>query len=128
MNVVLWVLQILLGLHTGLGAMWKLSNSEQAVPSLSAIPHGIWLTLSVVELLLAVGLLLPALHRPAAVWAPIAAACIAVEMVIFSGVHLRSGIADHGQMIYWLVVAAISVFVAYGRSRLVPLSTAPEGA
>ena len=46
MNILLWVLQILLALHTAMGAVWKFSNSEQTVPSLKAIPHGAWLTLS----------------------------------------------------------------------------------
>ena len=42
-NVVLWILQVLLALHTAMGAVWKFSNSEQTVPSLQAIPHGAWL-------------------------------------------------------------------------------------
>ena len=37
MNPTLWVLQSLLALHTAIGALWKFSNSEQAVPSLSAL-------------------------------------------------------------------------------------------
>lgn len=42
MNILLWVLQILLALHTVIGAVWKFSNSEQTVRSLNAIPHGVW--------------------------------------------------------------------------------------
>lgn len=121
MNVLLWVLQALLALHTVMGAVWKLSNSEQAVPSLSAIPHGVWLGLIVVELLCSAGLVLPALSGRFASLAPIAAACIAVEMLLFCGVHLASGDASHGQMVYWLVVAAVCAFVAFGRLSLKPL-------
>ena len=51
MNILLWVLQILLALHTAIGAVWKFFNSEQTVPSLKAIPHGVWLSLSVIEIL-----------------------------------------------------------------------------
>jgi hypothetical protein len=58
--------------------------------------------------------------KPLATLAPIAAACIAAEMLIFCALHLQSGDANHGQMIYWLVVAAISTFVAYGRFVLEP--------
>lgn len=54
MNIFLWVLQILLALHTAIGAVWKFSNPAQTVPSLSAIPNGVWLAMSVVELLCAV--------------------------------------------------------------------------
>ena len=104
-----------------MGAAWKLSNSEQTVPSLSAIPHGLWLAMSAFELILAVGLILPAVRPSLGVVAPIAAACIVVQMLLFCGLHLRSGQSEHGQMIYWLVVAVISVFVAYGRLVLRPL-------
>jgi DoxX-like protein len=121
MNILLWILQVVLALHTAVGAVWKFSNSEQAVASLKAIPHGVWLGLSVVELLCSLCLLLPAISKPLGVLAPIAAACIAAEMLLFCALHLASGEADNGPMIYWLVVAAISSFVAYGRFVLKPL-------
>src|SRR4051812_9819452 len=100
MNVLLWILQVILFFHTVMGAVWKFSNSEQSVPSLSAIPHGAWLTLSAFELLCALGLILPAVSQRLSILAPIAAAGIAAEMLLFSGVHLSSGHAEHGQLIY----------------------------
>ena len=115
MNILLWVLQILLSLHTALGAMWKFTNPEQTVPSLKAIPHEVWLALSVFELLCALGLILPAFSKRLAILAPVAAAGIAAEMLLFCGLHLQSGDPSYGPMIYWLIVAAISVFIAYGR-------------
>jgi len=121
MNTLLWVLQILLALHTAIGAVWKFSNSEQAVPSLNAIPHGVWLAMSVVELLFSSALILPALHKPLAILAPIAAACIAAEMLLFCAVHVYSDNAAYGSMVYWLVVAAICTFIAYGRFVLKPV-------
>lgn len=121
MNILLWVLQILLALHTAIGAVWKFYNSEQTVPSLSAIPHGVWLAMSVFELLCAVSLVIPAVYKPLATLAPIAVVCIAAEMLLFCGLHIQSGDANHGQMLYWLVVAAICAFIAYGRFVLKPL-------
>ena len=121
MNVVLWVFQILLAAHTAIGAVWKFSNSEQTVPSLKAIPHGAWLALSVFELLCTLGLILPAFNKSLAILAPVAAACIAAEMLLFCGLHIYSGVADYSPMIYWLVVAAICAFIAYGRLVLKPL-------
>ena len=121
MNIFLWVLQILLALHTTVGAVWKFSHSEQTVPSLKAIPHEVWLAMSVVELLFSLALILPALHKPLAILAPIAAACIAAEMLLFCAVHVYSGNAAYGPMIYWVVVAAICTFIAYGRFVLKPL-------
>ena len=115
MNIRLWAFQILLALHTVVGAVWKFSNSEQSVPSLKAIPHEVWLAMAVVELLCGVGLILPAINKPLAILAPIAAVCIAAEMLLFCGLHIYSGDANYGHMIYWLVVAAICAFIAYGR-------------
>jgi hypothetical protein len=120
MNILLWVLQIVLALHTVMGAVWKFSNSEQSVPSLKAIPHRLWLAMSVFELLCSLALILPAFNQSLAILAPIAAACIAGEMLLFSGLHIYSGDAKHGPMIYWLVVAAICAFIAYGRFVLKP--------
>jgi hypothetical protein len=121
MNIVLWILQIALALHTVIGAVWKFSHSEQTVPSLKAIPHGAWLALCGIELLCSVGLILPAFNRSLSTLVPIAATAIATEMLLFCGVHLRSGEAKHGEMIYWLIVAAVCAFTAYGRIRLKPL-------
>ncbi len=53
MNIALWILQVLLALHTAMGAVWKLSHSEQTVASLSALPHALWLGLSGLEVLAA---------------------------------------------------------------------------
>ena len=118
MNIVLLVLQILLALHTIMGAVWKFSHSEQAVPSLTAIPHGVWLALSAVELLCALGLVLPVFAKRLGNVAALAAAVIGAEMLVFVGLHLHSGEANHGEMIYWLVVAALCTFIAVGRFAL----------
>ncbi|MDB5051454.1 MAG: hypothetical protein JWO30_4525 [Fibrobacteres bacterium] len=90
------------------------------MPSLKAIPHGVWLGMSGIELLCVVGLILPALNKPLGILTPIAAAYIALEMLVFCGLHLRSGDANSGPMIYWLVVAALCAFIAYGRFVLKP--------
>jgi hypothetical protein len=121
MNILLWVLQVLLSLHTIVGAIWKFSHTaEQTMPSLKAIPHGVWLAMSGIELLCALCLLLPAFNKPLAILAPVAGVCIALEMLAFCGVHLASGAADFGPLIYWLVVAAIAGFIAFGRFVLKP--------
>ena len=120
MNIFLWVLQVLLALHTAIGAFWEFSNPEQTVPSLQAIPHGAWLGLSVLEVLFSLALILPAFYKPLGILAPVAASCIAAVMLLFCGVHLLSGDANSGPMIYWLVVAAICAFLAYGRFVLKP--------
>jgi len=121
MNILLWVLQVLLALHTVMGAVWKFSNSEQSVPSLGAIPRGIWLSLSGFEFLCALGLVAALASKSLGLLVPLAALGIAAEMFLFAGVHLSSGSSEHGQLIYWLVVAAVCAFIAYGRWGLSPL-------
>ena len=112
MNILLWILQILLAVHTFVGAVWKFSNPAQTVSSLKAIPHGAWLAISAFDLLFSVALVVPAFKKRLA---GIAALCIGAEMLLFCGVHLASGDRSYGPMIYWLVVAAICAFIAYGR-------------
>ena len=120
MNIALWILQVLLALHTAIGAGWKLFNSEQSVPTLAAIPSAVWIALIPLELLCAVGLVLPAI-APSLGWlVPIAAIGIAVEMLVFSGVHLRVGAEDNGPMYYWLGVAAVCSVIALGRLFVAP--------
>ncbi|WP_413290215.1 DoxX family protein [Bdellovibrio sp. HCB337] len=123
MNIFLWVLQVLLALHTIMGAVWKFSHSaEQTMPSLKAIPHGAWIALSVFELLCALCLVIPALSAGLAILIPIAGIGIALEMLTFCGLHLAAGETGSGPMIYWGVVAAVCVFVVYGRYAMSPLS------
>jgi hypothetical protein len=121
MNILLWILQILLALHTLAGAMWKFSNSELTVPSLKAIPHEVWLAMSIIELLCSVGLILPAFYKRLAILVPVAAIYITAEMVLFCVLNIFSGNTDYGHLIYWLVVAVVSAFIAYSRLKLKPL-------
>lgn len=122
MNIFLWVLQIGLAAHTAIGAVWKFSNSaEQTMPSLKAIPNGIWLSMSVVELFCSVALILAPFYKPLSTLVPAAALFVAAEMLLFCGLHIGSGESGLGPIAYWLVVAAISGFIAYGRLVLRPV-------
>ena len=120
MNIFLWVLQVLLALHTSVGAVWKFSHSNQVVPSLQVIPRSGWLTLSVIELVWSLCLILP-LVAPLTVLAPVAATCIGGEILFFCGVHIYRGFGRvRGPLLYWLAVAAFSAFIVYGRLALQP--------
>ena len=120
MNVLLTILQVLLALHTAVGAIWKWSSSEKTMPSLGAIPHGLWLSMSVLEVLCAIALIVPLFDKRAAILAPIAAGFVIAEMLFFAGVHLASGSTGIGPVLYWLVVAGVSAFIVYGRLVLRP--------
>ena len=125
MNILLWVLQVLLAAHTTIGAIWKFSHSAgQTMPSLSAIPNGLWLTMSGFEFAFALCLILPAFNKSLGKLVPIGAIGVIAEMLLFSGLHIYSGDANNSPLIYWLVVAVVCGFIAYGRSVLKPLHNA----
>lgn len=118
MVVFVWILQILLGLHTLIGALWKFSHTaEKTAPSLAAIPQPVWIGLSVFEIICAALLILPLFNKKLTPLVPLAAIGVALEMIMFSGVHMTSAETDHNPMIYWLVVAALCAFVAYRRTK-----------
>jgi hypothetical protein len=96
MNIFLWILQSLLALHTLMGAGWKLSNPVQTVSSLQAMPHAMWIVMSIIELFVSV--------------------CL-----IFTAFNIFSAKPNYDEMVYWLVVAAICVFIVYGRLVLKPV-------
>lgn len=121
MNLFLWTLQILFALHTAMGGIWKFANSEQNAPSLGAIPHGLWLTLAVLELLAAAALIAPLANKSWAYAAPAAALFVAAEMLLFCGLHVASGAPYGGHVTYWIVVAVVGAFIAYGRLAVRPL-------
>ena len=121
MNVLLWILQGLLAVHTMIGAVWKVSNPAQSMPSLAAIPQGIWMSLIGIEALCAIGLVLPLVARGTGVVVPVAAIIIALEMIMFCVFHLRSEATETGPLIYWGVVVVICLFIAWGRSFSAPL-------
>ena len=123
MNIFLWILQILLALHTVMGAVWKFSHTvEQTMPTLKAIPSGAWMTLALVELLCALGLILPAFYKPLNILVPGSAICIAVIMLTFCLIHFLAGDTSINSPGYWLVVAAVCAFIAYGRLVLRPFA------
>ena len=121
MSLVFWILQGLLAIHTAIGAGWKLFNPSPSVPTLSAIPGAVWIALIPLELLCALGMVLPAVLASPGWVVPAAALGIALEMLLFTVVHLRSGAEDTGPMVYWLAVAGICAVVALGRMVVAPL-------
>ena len=89
MNLSLWVLQILAALLYGASGIMKVFLFEKVshdVPSFGALPRKVWTMLGILELVCALGLIVPAaLH-----WHPaltiLAAALLAVESLVFVGV------------------------------------------
>src|SRR6476469_3331174 len=92
MNTLLWILQIVGALVYGASGVMKVFMFDKVsndVPSFGALPRQAWMALGIVELTCAVGLIVPAaLH-----WHPaltvVAATVLAIESLVFIGVHVR---------------------------------------
>ena len=122
MHVLLWVLQLLAALVYGASGVMKVFLFDQVsegVPSFGALPRGAWMALGILELVCTVGLIVPAALR----WRPtltvVAAALLAVESLVFIGVHVKYG--EIPSIILSGCLGLLMAFIAYGRLVLAPI-------
>ncbi len=122
MNILLWILQALAALLYGASGIMKVfmfDKVSEGVPSFGALPREAWMVLGILELLCAVGLIVPAAFR----WQPtltvVAAAVLAVESLVFVGVHARY--REITPIILSGVLGLLMAFIAYGRMVLKPI-------
>ena len=122
MNILLWVLQVLVALlycASGVMKVFMFDKISGDVPSFGALPRRAWTVLGVVELLCAVGLIAPGVVR----WQPqltvLAAAVLAIESLVFIGVHVKY--REVKPMILSGVLGLLMAFIAYGRMVLQPI-------
>jgi hypothetical protein len=90
------------------------------VPSFGALPRQAWTTLGIVELVCTAGLIVPAaLH-----WQPtltiVSAAILALESLVFIGVHAKY--REVAPIVMCSVLGLVMAFVAYGRMVLKPIA------
>ena len=123
MNILLWVLQVLAALMYGASGVMKVfmfDKISQQVPSFGALPREAWMALGIVELVCVFGLIVPAAFR----WQPaltvVAATVLAIESLVFIGVHVKYH--EIPPIIMSGVLGLLMAFIAYGRMFLKPLS------
>ena len=122
MNVVLWILQVLAALVYGASGVMKVFMFDKIsgdVPSFGALPRQAWMALGIVELVCVVGLIVPAAFR----WHPtltvVAATVLAIESLVFIGVHAKYG--EIASIVLSGVLGLLMAFIAYGRMVLKPI-------
>jgi uncharacterized membrane protein YphA (DoxX/SURF4 family) len=122
MNVLLWVLQVLAALLYGASGVMKVFLFDKVsgdVPSFGALPREAWTALGILELVCAVGLIVPA----AVHWRPgltaAAATILALESLVFIGVHAKYG--EISPIVMSGVLGLLMAFLAYGRMFLRPI-------
>ena len=113
-NIFLWVLQTLLALWNITGGMYMISNFSSLARkwALNIFPGLFWIVLGVLQILFAVGLIVPGIlkmHKFTFISA------IGLTVISLLGIVLYSGYTGIG-ILWGLVPAIISGFVAYGRS------------
>ena len=123
MNIALWIIQILLALMFLFAGGTKLVLSSEVLQSMGS-PNQIMLPallikfIGLCEVLGGLGLILPGLLRKKPSLTPLAAAGLAIIMIGAVVITIAGdGVAA---AIVPLIFLILCVFVAYGRSRLVP--------
>ena len=122
MNILLWVLQVLAALLYGSSGVMKIFMFDKVskdVPSFGALPRQAWMILGILELVCTVGLIVPAAFH----WKPsltiLAATLLAVESLVFVGVHVKY--RETTPMILSGVLGLVMAFITYGRMVLKPI-------
>lgn len=123
MNTALWIVQALLALiFLMVGAMKLIMPKEKAaerMPFVEEITQGQLRTIGILEILGAIGLILPGLTGILPLLTSLAAVGLALTMIGAMVVHYRR--KEYGNIIGNVVLFAMALFVAYGRFVVVPL-------
>lgn len=118
MNIVLWVLAGVLAVTFFASGLSKVVGQREAMiaktPYVEDFPQGAVRLIGVVEMLGALGLVLPALLDVAPVLVPVAAIGLAAVMLGAVVVHLRRG-EGAASAAPALVLAVLAVVLAWGR-------------
>jgi DoxX-like family len=122
LNILLWVLQVLAALMYGASGVMKVfmfDKISKDVPSFGALPREAWMALGILELVCTVGLIVPAAFH----WQPaltvVAATVLAIESLVFIGVHVKY--RETTTIIMCAVLGLLMAFIAFGRMVLKPI-------
>ena len=114
MNLVLWILQILLALYNAIGGIYTISNHEQLKSTLASdLPKPVWLILGALQVVFALGLVLPGVFGVLPKVIPISAAYLACNALL--GCLLFAQYAGFPGVLWGIVPAILAGFVAYRR-------------
>lgn len=121
MNILLWVLQVLLAVAFLLhGLLLLMPPAEIAAQLLMSLPRSFWVFLGVAEIAAAIGLTLPGLTRVMPFLVSWAAVGIMIVMISATGYHIVRG--EYGPAATTFVLLIMATFVAYQRSRVLPIA------
>ncbi|MFV2017815.1 DoxX family protein [Micromonospora sp. LOL_023] len=118
MNIVLWVLAGLLAVTFLAAGLMKVSQPreklvEKGMGFAADLPMGLVRTIGVLEILAAIGLILPAVTGIAPVFVPLAALGLVLMMIGAAIVHFRR--TEYQSIVPNVVLLVLAAVVAWGR-------------
>ncbi|MBV9434442.1 MAG: DoxX family protein [Acidobacteria bacterium] len=122
MNTLLWTLQVLAALlyaASGIMKVFMFDKVSKDVPSFGALPREGWRALGILELVCTVALIVPAALHWKPVLTVVAASVLAIESLVFIGVHVKY--RETTSIIMSVVLGLLMAFIAYGRMVLKPM-------
>lgn len=124
MNIALWVVAGLLAAAFLAAGLMKITTPKaklvERLPWAADYSDGAVKGIGIVEVLGAIGLILPGITEIAPILVPIAAVGLAIVMVLAAVMHLRRG-DGVAAVVPNIVLFALAVFVAWGRFGPYPL-------
>ncbi len=125
MNIALWIVQVILAFVFVMIGFMKISQPkgtliEKGMGFVEDFSAGQVRLIGILEVLGAIGLILPGLTGIIPILTPLAAVGLALTMVGAAFTHIRRG-GETQMLITNLVLLALALFVAYGRFVVVPL-------
>jgi uncharacterized membrane protein YphA (DoxX/SURF4 family) len=123
MNIALWIVQVALALAFGMAGFMKLTQPYEKLSARMAwvndFSPNIVRAIGLIEILGALGLILPGVTGILPVLVPLAAAGLVLDMVGAALTHVRR--KESSIIVANLVLLALAAFVAYGRFVIAPL-------
>lgn len=119
MNTLLWCCQVLLAVEFGYSGICKTTLSEAVLvykkgqTGVEGLPMAFTRGIGIVEILGAIGIILPWALKIAPVLTPVTAVGFAVIMVCAAPIHYRRG--EPRNVLVNVVTLVICIFTAYGR-------------
>lgn len=117
MNIALWVVQIVLAVAFFAAGLMKATRSKaQLEPQMAwveDVPDNVIKIVGVLEVLAAIGLIVPALIGIAPVLTPLAGAGLVLLMACAAALHARR--SEPQNIVVNVVLLALAAFVAWGR-------------
>lgn len=124
-NIALWGGQLVLAVFYGMAGFMKLSQTIEALVASGMsyagdYPELLTRFIGTMEILGAIGIILPAATRIMPLLTPLAALGFAAIQVLAMGLHTMRG--EYGILPFNAVLLALSLFVLWGRTRKAPIA------